>query len=118
MASIQTRLKALEGASRSTAGEGPDEQRDKMARYERMACLIAAHHQHHRLGVPIGGVLPAMLRYVDENEARRLLAMDYSSAYRAIGMPHHAAAKAVPEAKTEERVLPKTQVPRGWRGGR
>ena len=89
---IKKRLEALEGG-RSKADQEEDEDglRSEKAEAERQACLIAAWHQHHKLSVPIGSVLPDMLRYVDESEARRLLAMDYNSVYRAIGMPNHTA---------------------------
>lgn len=116
---IKKRLEALEGG-RSKADQDEDEDglRSEIAEAERQACLIAAWHQHHKLSVPIGSVLPDMLRYVDESEARRLLAMDYNSVYRAIGMPNHTAvAKAVPQAKLEERAMPQVQVP-GWHRGR
>ena len=77
---IKKRLEALEGG-RSKADQDEDEDglRSEIAEAERQACLIAAWHQHHKLSVPIGSVLPDMLRYVDESEARLQLSL---SGYR------------------------------------
>lgn len=113
MSGIRKRLKALEGVRQGAPeGEGERDGLDGLiAEAERQACLLTAHYQHHRLGVPVDGVLSDMLRYVDEAEARRLLAMDYTTFYSAAGMPHHEAAKPVQEAKHEERARPKIRIP-------
>lgn len=113
MASIRTRLKALEGAARKTANEDGPGMASEIAGHERRACLIVAWVRHHEEGEPIEGVLPGMLRYVDESEARRLLSMGYNAVYSAIGMPHHAAAKPLTEVKPQEMPLREIQVPGG-----
>lgn len=84
MASIQARVKALE-ALRNGADTDSDELSRQIAEKERQACLMVAWTLH-RDGQDIDSVLPRMLRYVDESEARRLLAMDYESLYRAVGL--------------------------------
>lgn len=112
MSGIRRRLKALEGVRHcAPEGEGRSEQMAQIAACERQACLILAWVRHNKNGEPIGNVLPEMLGYVAESEAMSLLAMDYKSVYRAIGMPHHEAVKLVHEAKPDERVLPKIRVP-------
>lgn len=116
---IRSRLKVMEGAAYSTAGEcKQDWMRSEIAEAERQACLILAWVRHNKNGEPIDSVLPEMLRYVGESEAKRLLAMDYGPFYRAIGMPDHAPAKPVPKVKLEERAMPQIKVPGRWRGGR
>lgn len=110
---IQTRLKALEVVCNKAGEEGQGEQKSEMAEYERRACLLVAHYQHRALGVPIDSLLPHMLRHVDESEARRLLAMDYNSIHRAVGMPDHTATKPASQARPAERVLPRVQLPGG-----
>lgn len=116
--SIKKRLEALEGTAHiAPEGEGePDGLDGLVAEAERQACLLLAWSLNHDKGtmvsgLPIGSVLPKMLRYVDEAEARRLLAMDYRSFCLAIGMPHSNGAKPPPLDTPEKRTLPKTQVP-------
>lgn len=116
--SIRKRLDALEGAAYITPNEGEGDQDGLVgliAEAERKACLMSAWVMHNskRLAIfePISSVLPKMLRYVDEAEARRLLALDYKSFYSAARMPNHDAAKLVQEAKPEERARPKIRVP-------
>lgn len=83
--SIQKRLKALEAQRKGVDADDQDELSRQIAEKERQACLMTSWTLH-RDGQDIDSVLPRMLRYVDESEARRLLAMDYESIYRAVGL--------------------------------
>lgn len=121
MSGIRRRLKALEGVRHiAPEGEGePDGLDGLVAEAERQACLMLAWLLCKDKDVarrePISSVLPKMLRYVDEAEARRLLAMDYTPFYSAAGMPNSngasIGAKPPPLDTPEKRTLPKTQVP-------
>lgn len=114
---IRARLNSLEEKHKQADGDDQDALSKEIAEYERQACCLLAH-MRHRDGEALGSVLPGMLRYVDESEARRLLAMDYDAMYQAIGLPVFTASKTVLPAKFEERAKPQIRMPGEWGRGR
>lgn len=114
-ASLKSRLKSLEKRRKMEFQSVRDGVSEQIATYERQACLLVAWSRHHE-GEAIDSVLPDMLRHVEENEARRLLAMDYDSAYRAVGMPIFTPLKTMPKPEPESLVVHHIRMP-GERNG-
>lgn len=114
---IRARLNSLEEKRKQAEVEDQEALSKEIAEYHRRACLMVAW-MFHREGDSIASVLPDMLPYVDEREARRLLAMDYDTMYQAIGMPVFTASKTVLPAKFEEREKPQIRMPGEWGRGR
>lgn len=117
VSSIRSRLKSLEGRRKQAEGEDQEELGKEIAKFERRACCLLAHMRHHD-GEPLDSVLPNMLRYFDESEARRILAMDSDAMYQAVGMPVFTASKTALPAKSEEKAKPQARIPGEWGRGR
>lgn len=114
--SVKSRLKSLEEQRKRVEQGSGDGLLEEIATCERQACCLVAWGKHHVDGKSVASVLPDMLRYVDESEARRLLAMDYDSAYRAVGMPIFTPLKTMPKPEPESPVVHHIRMP-GERNG-